>query len=121
MGLVVTHPGLVLDQVAHPHRGPQSGGISQRLRTALELLLDLPELRCAKFGFASGPASLLQARATCHRQLPHPANHRLAVNPNPARHLTLVHALLEQPRRFHPPLFQRLEVPPHTRCIAHGN
>ncbi len=32
-----------------------------------------------------------------------------------ARHFSLAHPLLEQPRHFHPPLFQSTKVPPHTR------
>ena len=62
VGLVVAHPALVLDQLAHPARGPQPAGISERLGTALERLLDLAQLARAEFGLAPGPAGLLKPR-----------------------------------------------------------
>ena len=66
MGFVIPHPALVLDQLAHPARGPQPVGVAERLGTASERLLDLPQLARAQFGLTPGPASLLQpARPDC--------------------------------------------------------
>ncbi len=121
VSFVIAHPALVLDQLAHPGRGPQPADVSERLGSALERLLDLPQLARAQFGLTPGPSSLLQARPAGLRQLPHPANHRLPVDAQAPRYLTLAHALLEQLRGCHPPPFQSLKVPPHTCCITHSS
>ena len=44
VSLVIAHPAPVLDQLAHPARGPQPGGVSERLGSALERVFDLLEL-----------------------------------------------------------------------------
>jgi hypothetical protein len=119
VSLVIVHPALVFDQLAHPARGPQPAGVAERLGSALERLLDLAQLAGAQFGLTPGPARLLQTRPTGLGQLPSPANHRLPMDAQPSRYLTLAHALLEQLRRCHPPPFQSRKVPPHTCCIGH--
>jgi len=120
VGFVIPHPALVLDEFTYPARGPQSVGVAERLGTASERPLDLPQLARAQFGLTPGPSSLLQPRPTGLRKLPRPANHRLPMDAQAPRHLTLAHALLEQLRGFHPPPFQPLKVPPHPCCITHS-
>jgi hypothetical protein len=44
VGFVIVHPALVLDQCAHPGRGPQPAGVAERLGAALERLLNLVQL-----------------------------------------------------------------------------
>lgn len=63
VGLVIAHLALVLDEFAHPTRGPQPGGIAQRLGTALESLFELVELGRAQLGLAPCATDLLQTRA----------------------------------------------------------
>jgi hypothetical protein len=121
VSLVIAHPALVFDQLAHSGRGPQPAGVAERLGSALERLLDLPELVRAQFGLPSNPAGLLQTRPTGLGELPRLANHRLPMDAQAARHLTLAHALLEQLRGCHSPPFQSRKVPPHTCCITHGS
>jgi len=60
-------PPLVLDQLAHPARGPQPAGVAERHGSALERLLDFPQLARAQFGLTPGPSSLPQppARPDC--------------------------------------------------------
>jgi hypothetical protein len=65
VGLVIAHPALVLDQLAHPGRGPQPAGITERLGAALERPLDLPQLVRAQFGLTPGPAGFRPARPVC--------------------------------------------------------
>jgi hypothetical protein len=117
VSFVIAHPALVLDQLAHPCRGPQSAGVAERLGSALERPLDLPQLAGAQFGLTPGPASLLQPRPPGLGQLP-PSESPIAAQP--PRHLTPAHALLEQLRGCHPPPFQSLKVPPHTCWITHS-
>ena len=121
VSLVIAHSALVLDQLAHPGRGPQPAGVAERRGSALERLLDLAQLVRAQFGLTPGPAGLLQTRPPGLGELPRPANHRLPMDAQAPRHLTLAHALLEQLRGCHPPPFQSLKVPPHTCCITHSN
>ena len=121
VGLVIAHPALVLDQLAHPARSPQSAGVAERLGSASERLLDLAQLARAQFGLTPGPSSLLQPRPPGLQKLPRPANHRLPMDAQAPRHFTLAHALLEQLRGCHPPPFQSRKVPPHTRCITHSS
>ena len=120
MGLVITHAALIFDQPAHPTGGPQPIDVARRLGSALERLFELLALSLVQFGPASGPAGLFQAAPTGVRQLPRPANHRLPMYSQPPRHLALAHALPEQLGCLHPPPFQRLEIPPHARWIAHA-
>src|SRR5258708_5421185 len=80
-----------------------------------------PKLVGAQFGLTPGPPGLLQTRPTGLRELPNPANHRLPMDAQAPRPLPLAHALLEQLRGCHPPPFQSLKVPPHTRCITHSS
>ena len=121
VSFVIAHPALALDQLAHPARGPQPAGVAERLGSASERLLDLAQLARAQFGLTPGPASLLQPRPSGLRQLSRPANHRLPMDAQTPRHLTLAHALLEQLRGCHPPPLQSRKVPPHTCCITHGS
>ena len=120
VSFVIAHRALVLDQFTHAARSPQPAGVAERLGTALERPLDLPQLAGAQFGLTPGPSSLLQPRPPGLRELPRPANHRLPMDAQAPRHFTLAHALLEQLRGCHPPPFQSLKVPPHTRCITHS-
>src|ERR1700687_190889 len=112
---------MVLDQLAHPGRGPQTDGIAERLGSALERLLDLAQLAGAPFGLTPGPASLLQTRPIGLGELPRPANHRVPMDAQAPRHLTLAHALLEQLRGCHPPPLQCRNVPPNTCRITHSS
>src|SRR5208283_1609245 len=108
----------LLDQLAHPARGPHPGGVSERLGSALERVFDLLELGTIQSGLAPSPPGLLQTRPTGLRKLPCPANHRLPMHPQAPRHLTLAHAPLKQFRCLHPAPLQRAEVPPHTCWIT---
>ncbi len=119
MSFVIAHPALVLDQLAHPARGPQPRGVSERLGSALERVFDLLELSATKSRFASRASGLFQTLPPRLRKLPRPANHRLSMHAQAARHLTLTHAPPKQFRCFHPAALQRAEVPPHTRWVTH--
>jgi len=120
VGLVISHSTLVLDQFAHSTRGTQAGGIAKRLGTALESLFDLVELDRAQLRPAPGAPALFQTRANELRKLPHPARitdcrwtpKRRAASP----WLTLC---LSNSAAFIRRRFQKLEVPPHSRRIAH--
>ena len=70
MSFVIAHPALVLDQLAHPARGPQPRGISERLGSALERVFDLLELGATKSRFASRPSGLFQTLPPGLRKLP---------------------------------------------------
>jgi len=45
-GWMIAHPAPLLDQLAHPARGPQPGGVFERLGSALERVFDLLALGC---------------------------------------------------------------------------
>jgi len=78
VSLVIAHPALVFDQLAHSGRGPQPAGVAERLGSALERLLDLAQLAGAQFGLTPGPARLLQTRPPGLSQLPRPAKSPIA-------------------------------------------
>src|ERR1019366_3063955 len=102
VSLVIAHPAPVLDQLAHPVRGPQPGSVSERLGSALERVFDLLELGATQSGLAPSPSGLLQTRFTGLRKLPRPANHRLPMHPKAPRHFALAYALAEQLGGLHP-------------------
>src|ERR1700687_1795516 len=64
VSFVIAHPALVLDEFTHAARGPQPAGVAERLGSASEHLLDLPQLARAQFGLTPGPSSLLPPRPT---------------------------------------------------------
>jgi hypothetical protein len=118
--LVVSHSALVLDEVAHPPRGPQSAGVPESLRTALERPLDLGQLVGRQLRWPTGARRFAQSPHPGLLQLARPTADRLAVHSHPPRHLGLAQPLPQQSRRFQPPPLQPCEVPPHTRWISHA-
>jgi hypothetical protein len=76
MILVVPHPGLLLNEVPHPARGPQSAGISQCLGPALERALN-PVQAQGKFRGTTTAPGLAQAADAVLPKLPRPAADRL--------------------------------------------
>ncbi len=66
---VIAHSALRLDQLAHPARSPQPGGVFERLGSALERVFYLLELGAAQSALAPSPSGLLQSRLTGPRKL----------------------------------------------------
>ena len=93
MVLVVSHPGPVLDEVAHPTRGPQPAGKSERLGPALERALEVAQLGRAELGWPAGALGLAQPAHPGLLKLPRPAADRLPVYSHPPRHLGLAESL----------------------------
>jgi hypothetical protein len=69
-------------------------------------------LRPARAAFFSARRPLLR--------LTRPLRDRLPMCPYAAGDFRLAIALVQQPRRLHPPLLQSLKVPAHSRWIAHA-
>jgi len=59
MARMVLDAALLLDQVRHPRRSPQTRSVAQHLRTLLESLLKLVQLRWTQTRLTSGPPRLL--------------------------------------------------------------
>src|SRR5207244_12325051 len=74
------HAAPRLDQHGDAPRGPETRVEAGRLGTALESLLDAPELDGAELRLAPRAARLLQASAAGYHQLPRPAIHRLPMD-----------------------------------------
>lgn len=87
--LVVSHPGPVLDEIAHPARGPQPGGKSERLGPTLECALQVAQLGRAELGWPAGALGPAQAAHSGLFKLPCPAADRLAVDTHRPGHLGL--------------------------------
>jgi len=120
--LVVAHAGAVHDEIAHPGRGPQPGGIPECLRPALERTLEIAQLGRAELRWTASALGLAQAAHSGLFKLPRPAADRLAMYTHFSRDFGLAESLSEQSRqsrRLHPPLLQGSEIPPHTRWIIH--
>jgi len=91
--LVVAHPGPVLDEIAHPTRGPQPAGKAKRLGPALERAFELAQLGRAELGWSPGALGLAQAAHPGLTKLPRPAADRLAVDAHRSGHLGLAESL----------------------------
>jgi hypothetical protein len=77
---VVAHAGPVLDEVAHPPRGPQPGGKAERLGAALKRALEVAQLGRAELRRTTGTCGLAQAAHAGFVKFPRPAANRLAVD-----------------------------------------
>ena len=75
----VSHPGPVLDEIAHPTRGPQSAGKSERLGSALECALEVAQLGRDELPWTPSASGLAQAAHSRFSKFPRPAANRLAV------------------------------------------
>ena len=94
MGFVVSHPALVLDEFAHPTRGPQSAGISERLGSRLERAARGRAMGRDQLGLdARARPALRRPRTPDCSKLPRPANNRLPVDAQTPRHLGLAKPL----------------------------
>jgi hypothetical protein len=111
---------LVRDEIPDPARGPQSADKTKRLGPPLERTLELAQLGRVEFGRAPGVLGLTQTSHSRLLKLARPAADRLPMHAHRPRHLGLAESLFKQSRRFHPPLFQSSEVPPHPRWITHA-
>ena len=120
VGFVIAHPALVLDQRTHPARGPQPAGVAERLGTASERLLDLPQLAGAQLGLRPArPACFNPARPDCASCAP--SESPIADGRPSAALPHLAYALLGQPRGFHPPPFQSPKFRRTPSCIPHSS
>jgi hypothetical protein len=120
VGLVVSHSGALLDELAHSSGGPQPAGETKRFRPALERAFEVAQLGGTEFRRATGTLGLAQSAHAGLFQVPRPAADRLPVDAHLARHLGLAESCSEQSRRLHSPRFQRREIPPHTCWITHA-
>ena len=91
--LVVSHPGPVLDEIAHPTGGPQSAGKSERLGSALECALEVAQLGRDELRWTPGASGLAQAAHSRCSKFPRPAANRLAVYAQLSRDLGLAKPL----------------------------
>jgi hypothetical protein len=71
--LVVSHPGALGDQIAHPGRGPQPADISAHLGAALERALEVAQLDRAELRWTAGALRLAQRAHSGLLELPRPA------------------------------------------------
>ncbi len=120
MVCVVSHPGSVFDEVAHPPCGPKSAAEAARLGSALERAFEITQLGRTELGWPAGVRGLAQSPQARLFQFASSAADRLSMHLNFARDLGLAESCSEQSRRLHPPRLQRGEVPPHTRWITHA-
>src|SRR2546422_591815 len=104
---VILHAARLLDQHGDAPRGPETRVEAERLGTALESLLDAPELDGAELRLAPRAARLLQASAAGYHQLPRPAIHRLPMDTDLPGDFRFAQAPLEERRRVESPRLQR--------------
>jgi len=117
---VVLHSAGLVDQHGDAPRGPETRVEAERLGTALESLLDAPELDGAELRLAPRAARLLQAGAAGYHQLPRPPIHRLPMDTDLPGDFRFAQAPLEERRRFESPRLERIEIPPHPHRIPHA-
>src|SRR5260370_7285561 len=89
MVLVVARPGPVLDESAHPARGPQPAGEAERLGPALERALEVAQLGRAELGWPASALGLAQPAHSRLLKLLRPAAARLPMHAHPSCHLGL--------------------------------
>jgi len=120
MVFVVSHSSAVLDEVAHPARGPQPAGKAQRLRSAFERLLEVAQLGRIEPGWPPGALSPAQAAHPGLLKLVGPAADRLPVHTHLVRDRGLAEPLPQQSRRRQPPPLQGSKIAPHSCRISHA-
>jgi len=96
MSGMVANSALVLDQVCHPRRGPQSTLVPQRFQPTLQPALDPPQLFRFQARFAACPARPPQGPQSTLSQLFRSEADRLPMHSHPARDFRWVHALPQQ-------------------------
>ena len=116
----IFHATLALDEIGHAPGGPEAGAISQSVRASLQALHDALPVRVAELARPARPRRALQGFRATLLQLPRPAVHRLAMHPDPPRHLGLRQALLEQTRRLQASPLELHSIPFHSGWMSHA-
>src|SRR5260370_6101399 len=91
--LVVAHPAAVLDERAHPARGPQPAGEAERLGPALERALEVAQLGRAELWWPASALGLAQPAHSRLLKLLRPAADRLPMDAHRAGPLGLAESL----------------------------
>ena len=106
MVAVVSDAEAAVDDVGHPPRRPQFGGVPPSSRSPHQFLLQLEELLGRQLGRAPGSSRFLQPGQTFPFETLLPATDRLAMHAHPASDFGWLQATLEQAGRSQPPPFQ---------------
>jgi hypothetical protein len=120
MAGVVLNGKLPLDHFGHPPRRPETRGVSEALRPALQEHRQPLKLSSFQQRLAPRTASLPQSPAARFRKRPRPAVDRLPVRTNPPSHLRFRYTLSQQVGCLQTPALQCLKVPSNSCWIAHA-
>jgi len=121
MVAMVSDAEATLDQVGHPLRRPQLGGVPPSPRPSDQLLLQLQELLGRQLGGTPGASRFPQPGHAFPFELRFPTTDRLAMDPHSAGDLGGSQAALEQAGRSQPPLFQGGEIALSRRFGFHAH
>lgn len=119
LGRVVLDAEPLLDHFGNAPNRPQTGVVSDSLWPRFEQRHQLLALLLGELRLASRASRFLESRFAGTLQCDLPAVHRLAMYTELASNLSLRHPLLQHYGGTKPPLFERIEVPPHPSRISH--
>ncbi len=121
MPLGIADSKFALDPIRDQDGCPCLRVISIPFRTVSQNDLKLIHLFAREPRFSACTSRFLEPVTALEVQLSGPAIYRLAVHTNTTGNFGLRITIIQQPRRFHAPLFQSAKIPFHSSRISHAH